>query len=1169
MMKNEIQYLLNTGSCSNHKFVCPQGPCGDSEGCDRFIPIFGGAHNRFNKYEECTLVYDPETLVAYISKRCVPTGVEITNRKYWQPMNVSGYADDNIIIFSDRNQAGQLVPYTLETAVPCVEISGRKNGTIISFYSTTNIPHWEIWQYQNSDTCHWEELQYWKLVTNIYNKFVGWYNNLDELESIPVNDRVGKYALIGDTLIGAHIYKGTRYGWIDTGLNIYQKFFDDVCQEGTVTLTEEQKKFFCNLIGALFKDDLVNELVKIFNNYEDYPSLIDALRNLFSKLFKWLLDHLDQFPDIKTVLEQYFKTIIDKYGSNEVTNFEIISHINGIGDFNMKYPTSIYSDCSKMITYNDTVGRKNESILEVPEYFTNNLDLKFTAGVWKGITNNGEEYCLCGSPTRQAVQAEYCCGENPWGFLRFDMPTYPAGMKVIVDDGNPMDYYDGFGVICDGGSHVIEFIQGEVHYNVSFHYYKAPATGSYVGEEIVYNVSVVAGEILDPTHIITRSGDTELINTGLTNQANDYKGHNFTGWATNYKKYNTSGLNPYTDLDAIHSYNVVGKSNVNPQYFDFSTPINQDIDLYAWYNIPVTIYWEDTESHTQNSCYNYGSTIKAYKSPYEGSTLAMTNGGNSYYTYPMLPDVEKQDYTLKGWTYNSTLYPGKVGPITMDGLVQATFDKIITYTVKFNANGGSPTPATQTIVRGQKVSEPVEPTKDGYTFIGWYNGNNLYNFNDSVNSNLTLTAKWEENEPDINTSNYTLSIVNGLESTVKVRVTYYPTDSNLNISTAATRSKDFTIEPHAQFSLLTRDQQDRNALSNYVNDLIGICVDPELPYQGGEGNNFTIQILSNVRGYIDYGTGMTYSNNYIDEFGSSGRWYSRILKPYEDDAIEEWREVSGYECDENTHTKYSREELYINGEATGETRIGKTVLERNSEECGYEEQATSNTYNYTLINNSSRQLKVSIDGIQYTIDSGKSKTVTKESQDSTAPKVSYSTISDISVSTSSSNKTTFSYSTAKLNVSGFKSRDKARVGVDNLHSATGNSFTVDVNSYVETGVLTTTTKTLSNYEGTISAGGSEKIIETTNKTTQTQYRAVPIDITSSDRNVSISSGNYSQVSEHDTTTLPETTLTIDISQMPITTSARNTISLFPDNTSLGATINPTDSQITDIYLEKK
>ena len=68
----------------------------------KVIPTMGGAHNRFAEYEFLTYVYDEDTLAAYISKTCVPKGVEITNREYWQPMNVSGYVADNIIILSDK-----------------------------------------------------------------------------------------------------------------------------------------------------------------------------------------------------------------------------------------------------------------------------------------------------------------------------------------------------------------------------------------------------------------------------------------------------------------------------------------------------------------------------------------------------------------------------------------------------------------------------------------------------------------------------------------------------------------------------------------------------------------------------------------------------------------------------------------------------------------------------------------------------------------------------------------------------------------------------------------------------------------------------------------------------------------------------------------------------------
>ena len=43
---------------------------------------------------------------------------------------------------------------------------------------------------------------------------------------------------------------------------------------------------------------------------------------------------------------------------------------------------------------------------------------------------------------------------------------------------------------------------------------------------------------------------------------------------------------------------------------------------------------------------------------------------------------------------------------------------------------------------GGKVSAPQEPTRIGYTFDGWYNGNVKWNFEDVVESNLDLTSKW-------------------------------------------------------------------------------------------------------------------------------------------------------------------------------------------------------------------------------------------------------------------------------------------------------------------------------------------------------------------------------------------------------------------------------------------
>ena len=48
------------------------------------------------------------------------------------------------------------------------------------------------------------------------------------------------------------------------------------------------------------------------------------------------------------------------------------------------------------------------------------------------------------------------------------------------------------------------------------------------------------------------------------------------------------------------------------------------------------------------------------------------------------------------------------------------------------------------ILRGQKLTLPT-PTKDGYTFDGWFNGENEYDFSLPVISKLSLTAHWVKN----------------------------------------------------------------------------------------------------------------------------------------------------------------------------------------------------------------------------------------------------------------------------------------------------------------------------------------------------------------------------------------------------------------------------------------
>lgn len=76
-----------------------------------------------------------------------------------------------------------------------------------------------------------------------------------------------------------------------------------------------------------------------------------------------------------------------------------------------------------------------------------------------------------------------------------------------------------------------------------------------------------------------------------------------------------------------------------------------------------------------------------------------------------------------------------------------------TVTVVFDCNGGvfsNGNITAETIVqKGDSVSSPDEPTLEGCTFIGWTsivdNEETLWNFDDSLTSDLKLYALWEEN----------------------------------------------------------------------------------------------------------------------------------------------------------------------------------------------------------------------------------------------------------------------------------------------------------------------------------------------------------------------------------------------------------------------------------------
>lgn len=95
----------------------------------------------------------------------------------------------------------------------------------------------------------------------------------------------------------------------------------------------------------------------------------------------------------------------------------------------------------------------------------------------------------------------------------------------------------------------------------------------------------------------------------------------------------------------------------------------------------------------------------------------------------------------------------------MDGIIDAVgnvtlyakWEEIIpeqeSFTVSFDTDGGSDVPPV-TVLDGETFDKPDDPTKNGFTFEGWYKEAELTNIwvfeTDTVTANITLYAKWEE-----------------------------------------------------------------------------------------------------------------------------------------------------------------------------------------------------------------------------------------------------------------------------------------------------------------------------------------------------------------------------------------------------------------------------------------
>lgn len=243
--------------------------------------------------------------------------------------------------------------------------------------------------------------------------------------------------------------------------------------------------------------------------------------------------------------------------------------------------------------------------------------------------------------------------------------------------------------------------------------------------------------------------------------------------ASNYVRHGSGSYTVY--------YEKACKMVVHYVYGASRRTATVDKTAYGKRGSSYTIYSPTISGYTPSKSSVSGSfssesssaTVYYYESTYTISFNA--NGGSGapssitkkHFTNATLPTAtpSRTGYTFKGWgTSSSTSYaayqPGSTFYTNANTTLYAIWSAK-TYTISYNANGGSGGPGSQTKTHGIKMLiSRVEPTRSGYTFLGWSTSSSATSASYQpgewyyANANRTFYAVWQKNAPTSYTVSY-------------------------------------------------------------------------------------------------------------------------------------------------------------------------------------------------------------------------------------------------------------------------------------------------------------------------------------------------------------------------------------------------------------------------------
>ena len=105
--------------------------------------------------------------------------------------------------------------------------------------------------------------------------------------------------------------------------------------------------------------------------------------------------------------------------------------------------------------------------------------------------------------------------------------------------------------------------------------------------------------------------------------------------------------------------------------------------------------------------------------------------------------VDETTFYFVGWAdkKDATEPLETLGKATGDTTFYALWREEVTYTMTLDGGDGGYTVVF--VNEDGKLEKPEDPTADGYAFVGWFDGDTEYDFDEVVTGDLTISAKWK------------------------------------------------------------------------------------------------------------------------------------------------------------------------------------------------------------------------------------------------------------------------------------------------------------------------------------------------------------------------------------------------------------------------------------------